>query len=34
MNNKLTTKEIIVCIACAAFIGFCMTMALAKELAL
>ena len=30
----MNTKELIFCIACSAFIGFCVTMALAKELAL
>ena len=30
----MNIKEIIFCVICAAFIGFCMTMALAKELAL
>ena len=30
----MTNKELIFSFFCAAFIGFCMTMALAKELAL
>jgi hypothetical protein len=33
MNAHLTKREIIFCMACSAFIGFCAAIALVKELA-